>query len=109
VLREAVLADAGITAASRWAFGAAPPPGSADREPVQASVAAAFVADALQRGAAAGNAAFREFAAALYSRAADWKSAYAGMASRIVSLARKRSAPAPDFEAEYAATSEPAD
>jgi Transglycosylase SLT domain len=109
VLREAVVADAGITVASRWAFGAAPPPGSADRAPVQASVAAAFVADALQRGAAAGNAAFREFAAALHSRAADWKSAYAGLASRIVLLARKRSAPAPDFEAEYAATSEPAD
>jgi Transglycosylase SLT domain len=109
VLREAVVADAGITVASRWAFGAAPPPGSADRAPVQASVAAAFVADALQRGAGAGNAAFREFAAALHSRAADWKSAYAGLASRIVSLARKRSAPAPDLEAEYAATSEPAD
>jgi hypothetical protein len=109
VLREAVVADAVITAASRWAFGAAPPPGSADRAPVQASVAAAFVADALQRGAAAGNAAFREFAAALHSRAADWKSAYAGLASRIASLAKKRSAPAPDFEAEYAATSEPAD
>jgi Transglycosylase SLT domain len=109
VLREAVLADAGITAASRWAFSAAPPPGSADRAPVQTSVAAAFVADALQRGAVAGNAAFREFAAALHSRAAEWKSAYAGMASRIVSLARKRSAPAPGFEAEYAATSEPAD
>jgi hypothetical protein len=72
VLREAVLADGGITGASRWAFGAAPPPGSADRAPVQASVAAAFVADALQRGAAAGNAAFREFTAALHSRAADW-------------------------------------
>jgi hypothetical protein len=109
VLREAVVADAGIMVASRWAFGAAPPPGSADRAPVQASVAAALVADALQRGAAAGNAAFREFAAALHSRAADWKSAYAGLASRIVLLARKRSAPAPDFEAEYAATSEPAD
>jgi hypothetical protein len=109
VLREAVLADAGITAASRWAFGATPPPGSADRAPVQASVAAAFVADALQRGAAAGNAAFREFAAALHSRAADWKSAYAGLASRIVLLVRKRSASAPDFEAEYAATSEAAD
>jgi hypothetical protein len=109
VLREAVVADAGITVASRWAFGAAAPPGSADRAPVQASVAAAFVADALQRGVAAGNAAFREFAAALHSRAADWKSAYAGLASRIVLLARKRSAPPPDFEAEYAATSEPAD
>ena len=101
VLREAVLADAGITAASRWAFGAAPPPGSADRAPVQASVAATFLADALQRGAAAGNAAFREFAAALHSRAADWKSAYAGLASRIVSLAKKPSPPAPDVEAEY--------
>jgi hypothetical protein len=109
VLREAVLSDAGITAASRWAFGAAPPPGSADRAPVQASVAAAFVADGLQRGAAADNAAFREFAAALHSRAADWKSAYAGLASRIVVLVRKRSAPVPDFEAEYAATSEAAD
>jgi hypothetical protein len=109
VLREAVLADAGITAASRWAFGAAPPPGSADRAPVRASVAAAFVADALQRGAAAGNAALHEFAAALQSRAADWKSAYTGLANRIVSLAQRRSAPARDFESEYAVSSDPAD
>ena len=109
VLREAVLADAGITAASRWAFGAAPPPGSADRAPVQASVAAALVADALQRGAAAGNAALHEFAAALQSRAADWKSAYTGLANRIVSLAQRRSASARDFESEYAVSSDPAD
>jgi hypothetical protein len=109
VLREAVLVDAGITAASRWALGAAPPPGSADRAPVQASVAAAFVADALQRGAAAGNAALREFVAALHSRAAEWKSAYTGLANRIVSLAQRRSAPARDFESEYAVSSDPAD
>ena len=76
---------------------------------MQASVAAALVADALQRGAAAGNTAFREFAAALHSRAADWKSAYAGLASRIVLLARRRSAPPPDFKSEYADTAEPAD
>jgi hypothetical protein len=31
------------------------------------------------------------------------------LACRIVLLASKRSAPAPDFEAEYAASSEPAD
>ena len=109
VLREAVLSDAGITAASRWAFGAAPPPGSADRAPVQASVAAALVADALQRGAAAGNAALHEFAAALHSRAADWKSAYRGLANRIVSLAQRRSASARDFESEYAVSSDPTD
>ena len=108
-LREAVLAETGITTASRWALGATSAPGPADRPPVPASVAVAFVVDALQRGAAAGDAALREFAAALHGRAADWKSAYAGLASRIVLLARKRSAPAPDFEAEYAATSEPAD
>jgi hypothetical protein len=109
VLREAVLAEPGITTASRWALGATSASGSADRPPVPASVAVAFVADALQRGAAAGNAALHEFAAALHSRAAGWKSAYAGLAGRIVSLARKRSATAPDSESEYAATSEPAD
>jgi Transglycosylase SLT domain len=109
VLREAVLAEPGIAMASRWALGAAPPPGPADRPPVPASVAVAFVADALQRGATAGNAALRGYAAALHSRAADWKSAYAGLARRIVSLARKRSGTAPDLEADYAATSEPAD
>ena len=109
VLREAVLAEPGITIASPWASGAAPSRGPADRPPVPASVAAAFVADAVQRGAAAGNSALREFAAALHARAADWKSAYAGLAGRIVSLARKPSASAPVAEAEYAATSEPAD
>jgi hypothetical protein len=109
VLREAVLAEPGITATSRWALGAAPPPGPADRPPVSASVAAAFVADVLPRAAAAGSAALREFAAAVHSRAADRKSAYAGLAGRIFSLGRKPSAPAPDSEAEYAATSEPAD
>ena len=109
VLREAVLAEPGITTASRWALGATSASGSADRPPVPASVAVAFVADALQRGAAAGNAALHEFAAALHSRAAGWKSAYAGLAGRIVSLASKRSATAPDSESEYAATSEPAD
>jgi hypothetical protein len=109
VLREAVLAEPGITAASRWALSATLPPGPADKPPVPAPVALAFIADALQRGAAAGNAALREFAAALHSRAADWKSAYAGLAGRIVWLARKPSAPASHFEAEYAATSEPAD
>ena len=92
VLREAVLAEPGITTASRWALGATSASGPADRPPVPASVAVAFVADALQRGAAAGNAGLHEFAAALHSRAADWKSAYAGLAGRIVSLARKRSA-----------------
>ncbi|HJY49403.1 MAG TPA: lytic transglycosylase domain-containing protein, partial [Stellaceae bacterium] len=45
VLREAVLAEPGITTASRWALSAAPSPGPADRPPVPASVAAAFVAD----------------------------------------------------------------
>jgi hypothetical protein len=107
VLREAVLAEPGITTASRWALGGDPPTGAADRPP--APVAAALVADALQRGAAAGDATLREFAAALHSRAADWKSAYAGLAGRIVSLAKKPSPPAPDAEAEYATTSELAD
>jgi hypothetical protein len=109
VLRDAVLAEPGITTASRWAIGASLRPGPADGPPVPASVAVDFVGDALPRAAAAGRAALREFAAVVHSRAADWKSAYAGLAGRIVLLARKRSAPAPDSEAEYAATSEPAD
>jgi hypothetical protein len=109
VLREAVLAEPGITATSHWPLGGTQPPGPADKPPVPASVAVTFVADALQRGAAAGNAALREFAAALHSRAADWKSVYAGLAGRIVSLAKKPSASTPVAEAEYAATSEPAD
>jgi hypothetical protein len=113
VLREAVLAESGITRARRWELGAAPPPGPplgpADRPPVPVPVAAAFVADALQRGASAGNAAVHEFAAALHSRAADWKSAYARLARRIVSLAKKPSPRAPASGAEYAATSELAD
>ncbi len=108
VLRDAVLAEPGITAASRWTL-ATPTPGPADRPPVPASVAAAFVVDAVQRGAAAGSATLREFAAALHSRAADWKSVYAGLAGRIVSLARKPSGTAPELETDYAATSEPAD
>jgi hypothetical protein len=109
VLREAALIEPGITAGSRWALGAPLSPEPADRAPVLAPVSVAFVADALQRGAAAGNAALREFAAALHSRAADWKSAYADLAGRIVSLAKKPSPSAPDSEPEYAATSEPAD
>jgi Transglycosylase SLT domain len=109
VLREAVLAEPGITTASRWALGAAPPPGPGDRPPVPAAVAAAFVADALQHGAVAGNAALRQFAVALHSRAADWKSAYAGLVGGIMLLARKRPTTAPDLEPEYAATFEPAD
>jgi hypothetical protein len=109
VLRDAVLADSGITMASRWALGAAPPMKPGDRPPVSAPVAAALVAEVLPRAAAVGTAALREFAAAVYSRAADWKSAYAGLAGRIVSLAKKPTAPAPDFAAEYADTSDPAD
>ena len=109
VLREAVLAEPGIMAASRWALDAAPPIGPADRPPVPASVVLAFVADVLPRAAAAGTAALREFAAAVHSRAADWKSAYAGLAGRIVSLATKRTGTPPDLEADYAATFEPAD
>jgi hypothetical protein len=109
VLREAALIEPGIAAGSGWALGTALAPEPADKPPVPASVAAAFVADALQRGAAAGNAAFREFAAALHNRAADWKSAYADLAGRIVSLAKKPSPTAPGSEPEYAATSEPAD
>jgi hypothetical protein len=105
VLREAVLADPGITAASRWALDAAPPMGPGERPPVSAPVATAFVAEVLPRAAAVGTAALREFAAAVHSRAADWKSAYAGLAGRIVSLATKRSGTAPDLEADYAATS----
>src|SRR5205823_7718551 len=57
VLREAVLAEPRISPARRWELAAAPPSGPAGRPPVPASVAAAFVADALQRGASAGNAA----------------------------------------------------
>jgi hypothetical protein len=77
VLREAVLAEPGIIAASRWGLGAAALRGPVDRPAVPPASAVAFVADALQRGSAAGKAAFREFAAALHNRAADWKSAYA--------------------------------
>jgi Transglycosylase SLT domain len=109
VLREAVLAEPGITMASRWALGNTPTPEPPDRPPVPASVAAAFVADALQRGAAAGNAALRQFAAALHNRAADWKSAYERLAGRIVSLARRPSTTTPDLDSEYAAASGPAD
>ena len=109
VLREAVLAEPGITAASRWGLGAAAPRGPVDKPPVPPPAAVAFVADALQRGSAAGKAALREFAAALHNRAADWKSAYAGFAGRIVALAKKRSTAAPDLEADYAARFEPVD
>jgi hypothetical protein len=109
VLREAVLAEPGITAASRWGLGATAPPGPVDRPPVPPPAAVTFVADALQRGSAAGKAALREFAAALHSRAADWQSAYAGFAGRIVALAKKHSTAAPDLEADYAARFEPVD
>src|SRR5438477_4074351 len=109
VLREAVLAEPGIIAASRWGLGGAAPRGPVDRPPVPPSAAVAFVADALQRGSAAGKAALREFAAALHNRAADWKSAYAGFAGRIVALSKKRSTAAPDLEADYAARFEPVD
>jgi hypothetical protein len=109
VLREAALIEPGITAGSRWALDAPPPPEPADRPPVPAPVAVAVVADALQRGAAAGIAALREFAAVLHSRAADWTSAYADLAGRVVSLAKKPSPSVPDSEPEYAAASEPAD
>ena len=109
VLREAVLAEPGITAASRWGLGGAAPRGLVDRPAAPPSAAVAFVADALQRGSAAGKAALRDFAAALHNRAADWKSAYAGFAGRIVALAKKRSTAAPDVEADYAARFEPVD
>jgi hypothetical protein len=109
VLPEAVLPGPRITAASSGLLGATPSRSPANGAPVPALVAVAFVADVLQRGAAAGNSAVREFTAALHSRAADWKSAYAGLAGRIVSLATKRSPPSPDFAAEYAPTSEAPD
>jgi hypothetical protein len=110
VLREAMLAELGIMTASRGAaLAAAPPIGPADRPPVPASVAVALVADVLPRAAAAGTAALREFAVAVHSRAADWKSAYAGLVGRVVSLATKRAGTPPDLEANYAATFEPAD
>src|SRR5271169_5832581 len=107
VLREAVPAQPGITTASYGAaLGTAPPSGPPDRPPVPTSVAVTFVADALPRGAAAGNAALREFVAAVHSRAAGWKPAYADLAGRLVSLARTRPALAPVSEPEYATTSE---
>jgi hypothetical protein len=108
-LREAALVELGITSGSRWALGAVPSPGPADRPPVPATDAIAFIADALQRGAVAGNAGLHEFAVALRSQAADWKLTYAGLAGRIISLARKPPAPASDFEAQYVITSETAD
>ena len=88
---------------------AAPPPVAPLPPAVPPPAAVAFVADALQRGSAAGKAALREFAAALHNRAADWKSAYAEFAGRIVALAKKRSTAAPDPEADYAARFEPVD
>jgi hypothetical protein len=109
VLREAALAGPGITAASGWALSVTPPRGLAEEPPVPVSVAVPVVVDSVQRAARVAGSAFREFAAALRSRAADWKSAYAGLAGRIVSLAEKRSAPARDFEAEYAVSSDSAD
>jgi Transglycosylase SLT domain len=109
VLREAALAEPGIAIASDWPLSATPPSAPANAAPVPASVAAAFVADRLQRAAAVGGTAFREFAAALRSRAADWKSDYAGLAGRIVSLMQKRSAPARGYEGRYAASSDSAD
>jgi Transglycosylase SLT domain len=109
VLPEAVLPRPDITAASGGLLGATPSRSLASGAPVPALAAVAFVADVLQLGAAAGKSALREFTTALHSRAADWKSAYAGLAGRIVSLATKRSPPAPDFAAEYAATSEAPD
>jgi hypothetical protein len=76
---------------------------------VSASVVAPLAIDALQRAITVGATVVREFAAALRNRAADWKSAYAGLAGRIASLAERRSASARDFEAEYAVSSESAD
>ena len=108
VLREAAFAEPGFTKASGWPLGAAPPD-PANPAPAEALTAAAFAIDALQRGVAAGDAAISDLAARLRSRAADWKSAYARVAGRIVSLAEKRSLPAPDFEAQYAVSSESAD
>ena len=93
VLREAALVEPGMAIASGWPLSAIPAREPANAAPVPASLAAAFVVDALQRAATVGDTAFREFAAALRSRAADWKSAYAGLAGRIVSLTQKRSAP----------------
>jgi transglycosylase-like protein with SLT domain len=107
VLHEAALAEPGMAIAKGWPLSATPVREPANAAPVPASVAAAFVADALQRAATVGGTAFGEFAAALRSRAADWKSAYAGLAGLIVSLTQKRSAR--DFEAEYAVSSDSAD
>jgi hypothetical protein len=76
---------------------------------VAPAVAATFVAEALQRGAAIGKTALHEFGTALRDRAADWKSTYAGLAGRIVSLVRKRSPSALESEAQYARSAEPGD
>jgi len=108
VLREAALAGPHIaTASAGWPLGVAPPRTPANTAPTAA--ATAFAIDALQRGAAAGDAAIREFATALRSRAANWKTAYSALAGRIASLAEKRPPPAADFEPEYAVSAKTAD
>ena len=107
VLREAALAGPGITTAGGWPSGAVPPSSPASEAPVPPSAAAAFIAELMQRGAAAGDTAISELAARLRSRATDSKSAYARLAGRIVSLAEKRPpAAAPEFEARYAVSFE---
>ncbi|MBV9687598.1 MAG: transglycosylase SLT domain-containing protein [Alphaproteobacteria bacterium] len=89
VLREAALAEPGITTAAASAGRSRPhtPPEAVPAPPP----AAAAIADALQRGAAAGKAAFREFAAAVRNSAGNWKSAYARLGDRILALSKERS------------------
>jgi len=107
VLHDAALVEPGIAPARGW------PSPSPRRTPTEAvpvpPPGAAALADVLQRGAAAGKAALREFTTAVRGRAGDWKSAYARLAGSILSLSENRSTASPDFEPEYASSPGSAD
>jgi hypothetical protein len=109
VLREAVLAEPGITAARRWALGATRPPGPADKPPMQAPVAVAFVADALERGAASGNAALREICRGPAQPGCRLAIGLCGLGRPHRLAGQKTLRNGPDLEAEYANTPKPAD
>lgn len=107
VLHDAALIEPGIATARDWS---SPSPRRTATEVVPVPPPAApAIANVLQRGAAAGNAALREFTTAVRGRAGDWKSAYARLAGSILSLSEKRSTASPDFEPEYASSPGSAD
>jgi hypothetical protein len=110
VLRETALAGPGILTASTSSTGSIPQNSStAGFSAPTITIDAAAVVNLLQRGTATAEAALHRFTAALRDRAADWKSNYAGLAGRIVSLAKMPAPPAPAFESEYAGSPESAD